>query len=186
MPIYECHCVPCALTFEAVAPVSDANRRQHCPECGRLSRRIASTFAIVSGGARVRRTAAQNGAKVAVKRGNAAPLCLQYPHIPLLCHMDEGSARRWVAHYDGRGAEYDDRLEARAELRKKRGLPPGPPPVPADRVNHAHKPRGVAPTVGRGADSHSPANAHAHSHASAGNRSGEGGAQPSHPHAHPH
>jgi hypothetical protein len=36
--------------------------------------------------------------------------------------MDDRSAARFAAHKLGRGAEYDDTVAARDELRKKRGL----------------------------------------------------------------
>jgi hypothetical protein len=37
--------------------------------------------------------------------------------------MDDRSAARFAAHKLGRGAEYDDTVAAREEVRKKRGLP---------------------------------------------------------------
>ncbi|MGH7933319.1 MAG: FmdB family zinc ribbon protein [Candidatus Binataceae bacterium] len=172
MPIYECHCMKCELTFEVIAPVGAARRRHACPECGRLSPRIVSTFAIVSGGAagdgnsnaKIRPA---NGAKAAVRRKNQPPLCLQYPHIPLLCHMDEPSAQRWVAHYNGRGAEYDDKKDAREELRQRRGLPP-PAPAPAGQVHgHAHAPGRHAPMGAakhKAAAAAASANSHSYAH----------------------
>src|SRR6266851_5870286 len=132
MPIYECRCIPCEITFEVLARAGHANRRHPCPECGRPSRRIVSTFAIVSGGSNVRDAksgmAAANTA--ASKRRSGPPLCLQNPHIPLLCHMDQKSGERFVAHFNGRGDEYDDKMATREYVRKKRGLPP-----PADAHN---------------------------------------------------
>jgi len=42
--------------------------------------------------------------------------------------MDDRSAERFAAYKVGQGAEYDDKSAAREDLRKKRGLPPAPPP----------------------------------------------------------
>jgi putative FmdB family regulatory protein len=134
MPIYECRCIPCEMTFEVLVRVGHVNRRHPCPGCGRPSRRIASTFAIVSSGSNVRdakpanRTAPANA--VAPKRRSGPPLCIQNPHIPLLCHMDQKSGERFIAHFNGRGDEYDDKMASQEDLRKKRGLPP-----PADAHN---------------------------------------------------
>jgi hypothetical protein len=51
--------------------------------------------------------------------------------------MDGKSAERFVAHVQGRGAQYDDGVAAREELRKKRGEPPpADPSVP--RHSHPH------------------------------------------------
>ena len=147
MPIYECHCIRCDLTFEVLAGVAAANQRHACPDCGKLSPRIASTFAIVSGGTGVCSANGQNDSKnAAARKSRQAPLCLQNPHIPLLCHMDEPSARRWVAHFNGGGAEYDDKRAARDELRKKRGLPPPPAAEPSGHLyGHENNPRRHSP-----------------------------------------
>jgi putative FmdB family regulatory protein len=158
MPIYECRCIPCDITFEVLARAGQANRRHPCPECGRSSQRIASTFAIGSGGSNVRDaksgTAATNTA--AAKRRSGPPLCLQNPHIPLLCHMDQKSGERFVAHFNGRGDEYDDKMATREYVRKKRGLPPP-------------------------ADTHNRQNSGGHSHSHGKTRSSQAGS-----HAHPH
>jgi putative FmdB family regulatory protein len=177
MPIYECNCVTCDLTFEVLASVAQANRRRPCPECGKPAPRIASAFAIVSGGAPVTEAKTKNGAKkpAAGRQRTGPPLCLQNPHIPLLCHMDEPSARRWVAHFNGRGAEYDDKAAKRAELQKKRGLPPPPEPTLSGHVHahdHEHNPRRhsigsvTAPSADRAHphhDAHSHSDGHVHS-----------------------
>jgi hypothetical protein len=42
--------------------------------------------------------------------------------------MDDRSAERFAAYKLGRGAEYDDKSAASAELRKQRGLPEPPGP----------------------------------------------------------
>jgi hypothetical protein len=60
---------------------------------------------------------------------------MRYPQIPLLCHMDQPSAQRFVARVQGRGAQYDDAVGARDELRKKRGERP---PAPAEPATHDH------------------------------------------------
>jgi putative FmdB family regulatory protein len=183
MPIYECHCVACDYTFEVLAAVGQANRRHPCPGCGKAAPRIASTFAIVSGGpvSKEAKTGGElGGAKnpAAKRRPAQRPLCLQNPHIPLLCHMDEPSARRWVARFNGRGAEYDDRMGERAEMRKKRGLPPPPPPEPAAHGHtHGHNPRRHTPSS---PDSHAKTHAHGHDHKDGSAHAHHGGAGHSH------
>ncbi len=136
MPIYEHHCLVCDLTFEVLAAVSRAGRRSPCPRCNRSAPRIASAFAIASS-ARARDAARQPATAGSRKAPGQPPLCLRYPHVPLLCHMDPKAAKRWLAHYSGRGAEYDDKHAAREELRTRRGLPPEPPPPPPAH-NHDH------------------------------------------------
>ncbi|MGH8013017.1 MAG: FmdB family zinc ribbon protein [Candidatus Binataceae bacterium] len=134
MPIYECHCEPCGLFFEVLASLGDQSH--DCPECGRAARRVISTFAIGTGS----KSSASSTAVYPPSRGSArTPLCLRYPELPLLCHMDEGSARRFVAHYEGNGDEYDDRVAAREEKHKARGLPP----TRSHPLGHSHKPAGT-------------------------------------------
>ncbi len=158
MPIYECRCMPCEITFEVLARAGHANRRHPCPECGRPSRRIVSTFAIVSSGSNIRdaKSGTAAASAVAPERSSGPPLCLQNPHIPLLCHMDQKSGERFVAHFNGRGDEYDDKMASREDLRRKRGLP-----SPADAHNRQH------------------GGEHSHSHSKT--RSSQAGS-----HAHPH
>ena len=48
---------------------------------------------------------------------------LRVPPAARLCWMDDRSAARFGAHKLGRGAEYDDKIAARQELRKQRGIP---------------------------------------------------------------
>ena len=180
MPIYECRCIRCEMTFEVLARAGHANRRHPCPECGRPSRRIASTFAIVAGASNGRDaksgTAAANAA--VAKRRSGPPLCLQNPHIPLLCHMDQKSGERFVEHFNGRGDEYDDKMATREYVRKKRGLPPPAAPPPS---GHLHVARD-SPIAGAGAhaDSHDDGDSHSHNHGKARGHSQAGS------HAHPH
>ena len=122
MPLYEYHCPSCDFTFEVLASLSGRQEKSACPECGRRAPRVVSSFAIARGANGDGGTRADNKPGPAK---DARPLCLQHPHLPLLCHMDDKAARRWVAHAHGRGAEYDDTAAMREELRTKRGeLPP--------------------------------------------------------------
>jgi putative FmdB family regulatory protein len=136
MPIYEWECLVCDLTFEDLAPVSEGRLERACPSCGRMSPRVVSAFAIASGAF----AQPQSAPTPAGGSGAKSPICLRYPHIPLLCHMDQPTAERAVAYAHGRGAEYDDKKGTREELRKKRGLPPPPPPAPPAHA-HSHNPR---------------------------------------------
>lgn len=180
MPIYECHCSACEMTFEVLARAGHANRRHPCPECGRPSRRIASTFAIASSGSSVRdaKSATAAADTAATKRRSGPPLCLQNPHIPLLCHMDQKSGERFVAHFNGRGDEYDDRMASREDLRKKRGLPPPPESSP---TGHLHESHSHAPTAGVTANSGSHNDGAAPSHNRGKTRGSQTGS-----HAQPH
>ena len=151
MPLYEYHCPSCALTFEALEPMSTAPRSRACRRCGRRAPRVTSAFAISHG---ERAPAKDEGSAPEVKP-QGPPLCLRHPQMPLLCHMDQRSAERFVAHVQGRGAQYDDAAGAREELRKKRGEPPPPEPAPA-KLEHAHR--------HSQAHSHNGKKAHAHPH----------------------
>ena len=156
MPLYEWECLACEIRFEDLASVGQGRLERACPNCGRMSPRAISTFAIASGAAAQAQPSAAAGA-----RGAEAPICLRYPHIPLLCHMDKPTAERAVAYAHGRGAEYDDRRGQAEETRKKRGLPPPPPPAPPAHA-HFHNPRRHQ---GSAADHHEhSAPAHDHGH----------------------
>src|SRR5690348_18468130 len=159
MPLYEWECLACDIRFEDLASVSEGRLERECPNCGRMSPRVVSTFAIASGASPQPQTTAQT----AKSASDEPPICLRYPHIPLLCHMDKPTAERAVAHAQGRGAEYDDRKGQAEETRKKRGLPPPAPPKPPAHA-HFHNPR-----------RHRGAGAQAHGHAAGG-----------HDHAHDH
>lgn len=194
MPIYECHCLACDLTFEVLAPLSQAGRRHPCPRCARRAPRIASAFAIASGGG------PRDSRSEAAREPGAPeppPLCLRYPQVPLLCHMDQKAARRWLAHYNGRGAEYDDKQAAREELHKKRGLPPEPPPAPPahghelGRNFRRHQAQGAAEHGGgshheHGAnhEHHAPDRGHEHHEHRGAGRAHDGEAPAEHSHGH--
>jgi putative FmdB family regulatory protein len=150
MPLYEYHCPSCRLTFEALEPLRGARRPGTCPRCRRRAPRVSSMFSLAA------HAALPEGKTqpAAVQSTPGRPLCLRYPQVPLLCHMDGKSAERFVAHVQGCGAQYDDGVAARKELRKKRGEPPpaeAAPSAPAHSHQHSH---------GKG-KSH----AHGHSHA---------------------
>lgn len=165
MPLYEYLCLSCDLIFEEIAPLSDATKKKPCPECTRKAPRTVSAFAIASGG---------NGhqdqvAPVTTTPRNTPPLCMKYSGIPLSCHMDEPSLKRFVAHAKGRGAEYDDKTAVASEVRKQRGIPE-PMYAPAshghdDDHGHSHaaerNPRrhAVTQTNGHG---HDPGHGHEH------------------------
>lgn len=136
MPIYECHCPGCDLTFEVLAPLSRAGRRHPCPQCNRPAPRIVSAFSIASG-ASARDPKAEPDAANKRAASKPPPLCLRYPTVPMLCHMEPKAAARWLARSSGRVAEYDDKQGAREDLRRKRGLPPEPPALPSAH-NHGH------------------------------------------------
>src|SRR5206468_6475872 len=93
-----------------------------CPHCRRRAPRVSSTFSLAARGNWSDRK--PQGGSAAVKPAPERPLCLRYPAVPLLCHMDHKSAERFVAQVQGRGAQYDEGIAAREELRKKRGEPP--------------------------------------------------------------
>jgi putative FmdB family regulatory protein len=45
MPIYEYQCATCAVRFDRMRPMSQADEPAQCPRCGTLVARRASTFA---------------------------------------------------------------------------------------------------------------------------------------------
>jgi putative FmdB family regulatory protein len=126
MPLYECRCERCELTFEVLAPLSSSGMKSRpCPNCGRAARRIISAVAFtVEGGA----------------RSNSVPdvTQLKVPPPARLCWMDDRSAARFAAYKHGRGAEYDDKTHARAEAAKKRDAPPQEAAAAAH--PHSHSP----------------------------------------------
>jgi putative FmdB family regulatory protein len=141
MPIYECSCDACGVTFEILAPVSEANRKCPCPRCARPARRVVSAFAIGSARGGADRAAANSATPAPADpkhshaghahHANAQPERRNRPKVPdfaRLCWMDDRSAERFAAYKLGRGAEYDDKSAAREDLRKKRGISPTPSP----------------------------------------------------------
>jgi hypothetical protein len=96
-----------------------------CPNCGRAARRIISAVAFtVEGGT----------------RASSTPDVTQYkvPPPARLCWMDDRSAARYAAYKHGRGAEYDDKTQAREEAKKKRDEPPSKPAPAAHQHAHSH------------------------------------------------
>ena len=71
-------------------------------------------------------------------RASSTPDVTQYKVPPPArpCWMDDRSAARYAAYKHGRGAEYDDKTQAREEAKKKRDEPPSKP-APAEH-QHAH------------------------------------------------
>lgn len=135
MPLYECRCERCELTFEVLAPLSSSGLKSRpCPACGRAARRIISAVAFtVEGGTRASSTPDVTQLKV--------------PPPARLCWMDDRSAARYAAYKHGRGAEYDDKTLAREEAGKKRGEPPAKPATPAHQHAHAHSHPAMAAAV---------------------------------------
>lgn len=126
MPLYECRCERCELTFEVLAPLSSSGLKSRpCPNCGRAARRIISavSFAVEGG-----------------TRANSTPdvTQLKVPPPARLCWMDDRSAARYAAYKHGRGAEYDDKTHAHEEAKKKRDEPPSKPAAAAHEHAHSH------------------------------------------------
>ncbi|HZO83555.1 MAG TPA: zinc ribbon domain-containing protein [Candidatus Binataceae bacterium] len=133
MPLYECRCERCELTFEVLAPLSASRMRSRpCPECGRPARRIISAVSFALGGAR----ASESDGAPSRDRSRPDVTKLKVPPSARLCWMDDRSAARLAAYKHGRGAEYDDVVAAREEKRKQRGEP-----QPAAHAHsHSHSP----------------------------------------------
>jgi putative FmdB family regulatory protein len=129
MPLYECRCERCDLTFEVLAPLSARTKARPCPECGRSSQRVLSAATLARGGS------SRAGASGELARHSDVTKLTLPPH-ERLCWMDDHSASRIAAYRRGRGAEYDDTVAARDELQKKRAEPP----AKAGHENHSHSP----------------------------------------------
>ena len=117
MPLYECRCEACDLTFEVLAPISASGMKsRRCPECGRRSRRVISAviFAV-----------SRNGRMPRGRKDTAGSDVTKLSVTPAarLCWMDDRSTARFAAYKLGRGAEYDDKVWAHEELQKKRAIP---------------------------------------------------------------
>jgi putative FmdB family regulatory protein len=177
MPIYEYYCLSCDLTFELLTSLSESTKKKPCPECGRKAPRTVSAFAIASGG-----NSQQAGQPVATQPHDPRPLCMKYPQVPLSCHMDEPSLKRFVAHMRGRGAEYDDKQAAASELRKQRSLPEPVATPPSHGHDHHHFRRhGASQTT---TQNNTSAHDHGHSHTHDHGRSHKKEKSHSHSHAH--
>jgi putative FmdB family regulatory protein len=141
MPLYECRCERCELTFEVLAPLSSsAMKSRPCPNCGRAARRIISAVAFtVEGGT----------------RASSAPDVTQYkvPPPARLCWMDDRSAARYAAYKHGRGAEYDDKTQAREEAKKKGDEPSSKPATTAHQHAHSHSALAAAARKAKAAES---------------------------------
>jgi putative FmdB family regulatory protein len=131
MPIYEWQCDRGGHLFEVLAAASAANGRRRCPSCGSNSRRVFSTVAIHRGAQIM--TASERASAAAVDVTD-----LKVPSFARPCAMDDFSASRFAAHKMGRGAEFEDKVAARALKQAARGEPSSkktskksskPPPV---------------------------------------------------------
>lgn len=166
MPLYEYYCLPCDLTFEVLSALSEATKKKPCPACGKRAPRIVSAFAITSGGSGL-----HDGETTPVSQyaRDPRPLCMRYPQIPLSCHMDEPSVRRFAAHARGRGNEYDDKMAKAAEIRKQRGIPEPVYAPPAHGHDHSHNFRRHAKDQGH-EHAHDHGHSHDHSHSHGGGK----------------
>ena len=129
MPLYECRCERCDMTFEVLAPLSTRTKARPCPECGHSSQRVLSAATLARGG-----SSRLDAPSESPRSGDVTKLTLP-PH-ERLCWMDDHSASRIAAYRRGRGAEYDDTVAAREELQKKRAEPP----ARAGHESHSHSP----------------------------------------------
>lgn len=119
MPLYECECVRCDLTFEVLAPVSESGAKSFpCPECGRKARRMLSAVIFGRGGNAPVESAVE---RRPVDSSRPDVTKLRVPPPAQLCWMDGPSSARYAAHLNGRGAEYDDTVATRADRRKQVG-----------------------------------------------------------------
>ena len=100
--------------------MSRSHKKKVCPECGKRAPRIVSAFAISSGATDIH--TGQEPTPTSRKE-NQRPMCMRYPQVPLSCHMDEYSVKRFAAHSVGRGNEFDDKMATSTEMRKQRGIP---------------------------------------------------------------
>ena len=79
----------------------ESNKKKACPSCGKRAPRIVSAFAISSGAVDVH---AGQQPRPSPQNQHQRPLCMRYPQVPLSCHMDEYSVKRFAAHSVGRAA----------------------------------------------------------------------------------
>lgn len=160
MPLYEYHCVACQLTFEELSAMGESNKKRACPSCGKRAPRIVSAFAISSGTLDVH---AGQQPRPTPQNQHQRPLCMRYPQVPLSCHMDEYSVKRFAAHSVGRGNEFDGKVARAAEVRKQRGLPERQYAPPSH--GHDHGPNHKTTEAGHNFRRH--AHSHAKGHSSA-------------------
>jgi putative FmdB family regulatory protein len=130
MPIYEWRCADGGHVFEEIASISDSNRRKRCPSCGGRSDRLISTFAI-----REVAPALSASQKQSIAGDDVTKLKL--PNYARMCGMDDYSATRLAAHKLGRGAEFEDKMAARAQEKVSRGEP-AVKPKPPGKAKHSH------------------------------------------------
>jgi hypothetical protein len=62
---------------------------------------------------------------------------LKLPNYARMCGMDDYSATRLAAHKLGRGAEFEDKMAARAQEKVSRGEP-AVKPKPPGKAKHSH------------------------------------------------
>jgi len=119
MPLYECECHHCDRIFEVLASLSESGAKSFpCPECGRKARRIPSSVVFGRVG-NARADSASEPPQANPSRPDVTRL--RVPPPAQICWMDGPSTARYAAHLNGRGAEYDDTMAARAESQKKHG-----------------------------------------------------------------
>jgi putative FmdB family regulatory protein len=129
MPLYEYACSSCAAEFSRLRPLAAAGEAAACPQCGAAAARTLSAFAVHR-----QSEATQPTLHAAAP---ASPLCKQYPHIPLVCHMEPEAARRWIAKAEGREEQYLEREARRHEAAVQAGQPP-PVPIAAHTHHTGH------------------------------------------------
>jgi len=124
MPLYECECQRCDLIFEVLASLSESGLKSFpCPECGKKARRIPSA-AVLGRAGNAGADSVSDSTPANPSRSDVTKL--RVPPPAQICWMDGPSNARYAAYLNGRGAEYDDTMAARAELKKKRGEPEKP------------------------------------------------------------
>ena len=137
MPLYEYHCLPCDAVFEELCSLGEAHAKKPCPDCGKKAPRIVSSFAISHGA-----SGEPYDPLIASPKNSRdpRPLCMQHAQIPLSCHMDEYSVKRFAAHAAGNGNEFDESVAQAKEVRKQRGLkqPRYAPATHGHSHDHAH------------------------------------------------
>ncbi len=138
MPLYECECQRCDLIFEVLASLSESGLKSFpCPECGKKARRIPSAAVFGRPG---NAGAYSAGDSTLANPSRPDVTKLRVPPPAQICWMDGPSNARYAAYLNGRGAEYDDTMAARAEAKKKRGEPDKPAAKKPHGHHHDHSP----------------------------------------------